>query len=114
MRRDGAPERRAAAVARAGHDRGQALPLLTVVLALVVMVALGLVREGCMVTDRARARTAADAAALAGVRDGEDMAATVAEDNHGELRSYVSRGDQVEVTVRVGDAEAVARAERRW
>ena len=87
---------------------------MTVALVLVVLMAIGLVRLGSGVADRARARTAADAAALAGARDGEDIAAQVARDNHGELRSYVSRDRRVEVTVRVGQAEATARAALQW
>jgi len=100
---------------RAGAgDEGQVLPLMTVALVLVVLMAIGLVRLGSGVADRARARTAADATALAGARDGEDLAAQVARDNHGELRSYVSRDRRVEVTVRVGQAEATARAALQW
>jgi hypothetical protein len=38
----------------------------------------------------------------------------VAHENEGELRSYASEGTQVEVVVRVGEAEATARAERSW
>jgi len=99
---------------RAADDEGQAFALLVVVMVLVSSVAIGLVHLGAGVADRARARTAADAAALAGARDGEDMAAQVARDNHGELRSYVSRDHRVEVTVRVGGAEATSRAQLRW
>ena len=60
---------------------------------------------------RARARTAADAAALAGAAEGEDAARRLAAANGGEvvLRSPV-RGDEVVVRVRVGDVEAEARA----
>ncbi len=98
---------------RAGDD-GQVLPLLAALMMVVALVIIGLVRLGEGVVDRARARTAADAAALAGARDGEDRAGQVAADNHGDLRSYVARNHQVEVTVRVGDATASARAELRW
>jgi hypothetical protein len=96
------------------NDSGQVLPLVSVVLVLVALVCLGLTRLGGGVADRARARTAADAAALAGARDGEDVAGEVASDNHGELIAYVARDGEVEVTVKVGDATARARAVRRW
>jgi Flp pilus assembly protein TadG len=98
---------------RAGED-GQVLPLMAALMGVVALVVMGLVHLGEGVIDRARARTAADAAALAGARDGEDGAGMVAQDNHADLLSYVARNHQVEVTVRVGDATATARAELRW
>ena len=96
------------------NDSGQVLPLMSVVVVFVALVCLGLTRLGVGVADRARARTAADAAALAGARHGEDLAGEVAADNHGELLAYVARENEVEVTVRVGEATARARAARRW
>ena len=95
-------------------DSGQVLPLVSVVLVLVTVVCVGLTRLGVGVAERARARTAADAAALAGARDGEDVAGEVASENHGELVAYVARDGEVEVTVRVGGSTARARAMRRW
>jgi hypothetical protein len=67
-----------------------------------------------VVTDRARARTAAVAAALAAATDGEAAARQVATANGGEMRTYVARGSVVEVTVRVGQAEATSRATAGW
>ena len=99
---------------RAAGEGGQVLPLVVVVMMLAALVAIGAVRLGVGVTDRARARTAADAAALAGARDGEDVAGEVAADNHGELLAYVARDGEVEVTVRVGGSTARARATLRW
>jgi hypothetical protein len=95
-------------------DSGQVLPLVSVVLVLVALVCVGLTRLGVGVAERAQARTAADAAALAGARDGEDVAGEVASQNHGELVAYVAQGGEVEVTVRVGGSTARARAARRW
>lgn len=95
-------------------DSGQVLPLVSVVLVLVALVCVGLTHLGAGVAERARARTAADAAALAGARDGEDVAGEVASQNHGELVAYVARDGEVEVTVRVGGSTARARAARRW
>ena len=93
-------------------DRGQATPLWAVVL---VLAGLLLVPTGMLVratVERAEARSAADAAALAGALEGEAVARSVAEANDAELVAYVERGDLVEVTVVVGDRRATARAER--
>jgi len=95
-------------------EAGQALPILAVVVLLVLLIGVGLMHLSAGLADRARARTAADAAALAGARDGEDMAGRVAEDNHAHLEQYVARNREVEVTVRVGDERATARAQLRW
>lgn len=99
------------------HDRpdaGQALPLLAGALALVVVLLLGLVALGNLADDRARAQTAADAAALAGAAEGRAAAAEVAGANDGRLESYATSGAEVEVVVRVGDATATARARSGW
>ena len=93
-------------------DRGQATPLWAVVL---VLAGLLLVPTGLLVratVQRAEARSAADAAALAGALEGEGAARSVAEANGAELIEYQARGDLVEVTVVVGDRRATARAER--
>lgn len=95
-------------------DRGQTMPLVVVVMLVVALVCLGAVRMGSALGDRARARTAADAAALAGASRGEDEAGSIAEADGATLERYVARGAEVEVTVRVGDARATARARRSW
>jgi hypothetical protein len=84
--------------------------LLTIVIAVVVLGLLVLGRVGRVTIDRAEARTAADAAALAGVRDGRAAADAMAARNGGRLTGFVDDGHQVEVTVRLGSAEASARA----
>jgi len=96
------------------RDQGQALPLLAGVLALVAAVAIGLVALGNLVGERARAQTAADAAALAGAARGRPAAVAMARENHGDLESFAVQGAEVEVTVRVGDATATSRARREW
>lgn len=97
------------------HDeRGQALPLLAGALALVVMLMLGLVALGNTADDRARAQTAADAAALAGAADGRSAADRAATANHASLERFTSQGGEVEVVVRAGDSRATARAGRSW
>jgi outer membrane lipoprotein SlyB len=91
-------------------ERGSFLPLMALGLAMVVLAALLLGAFGRATADRARAQTAADAAALAGVVEGEAAAAELARANGGELVSFrVDDGDTV-VEVRVGGSVARARA----
>jgi hypothetical protein len=71
---------------------------------------LALVPVAGALDDRARARTAADAAALAGAADGEPAAREVAEANGADLLEIERAGDEVVVRVRVGDLDAYARA----
>lgn len=62
--------------------------------------------------DRAEARTAADAAALAGAADGPRAARGLAAANGGRVIELVEDGTGLTVTVQVGAAVATARAER--
>jgi uncharacterized membrane protein len=86
------------------------------VYALIVLVACGamllLVRLGTVTVHRAHARTAADAAALAGAAEGRNAAAEVAAANGAVLESFDTLGDEVEVRVRVAGSHARARARR--
>ena len=91
-------------------DRGQAVPLAVAMLAVVAVALVAFVPFGLAVADRARARTAADAAALAGAAEGEDAARALAEGNGGDLLDYETTGDEVRVRVRVGAVDAYARA----
>ncbi|MFP5577704.1 MAG: helicase/secretion neighborhood TadE-like protein [Acidimicrobiia bacterium] len=93
-------------------DRGQATPLWAVVL---LLAGLLLIPTGMLVratVERAEARAAADAAALAGALEDEAAARSVADANGARLTRYEERGDLVEVTVVVGERRATARAER--
>jgi len=93
------------------HDRGQALPVVVGVLAViaVLVAALGVVAGHSI--DAARARTAADAAALAGVESGRAAADALAHANGGTLVEFHTfGGGDVVVRVRVGRASASARA----
>jgi hypothetical protein len=99
--------------ARGGDDRGQATPLAAAILGLAVLATLAFGPLGRAVTDRTQARTAADAAALAGAAEGEGAARTLAEANGGRLVEYAREGPEVEVEVVVGDVTAWARAEGR-
>ncbi len=99
-----------------GDNHGQLL-LLVIPLFLMAVATAWLVDEVAeVVVDRARARTAADAVALAAaVRriGGSDAArfaaADLAEANGGVLMGLLVDEDAVEVTVRVGRARATAR-----
>jgi hypothetical protein len=92
-------------------ERGQAVPLLLVVLALAVAAALLVGEVGAAASRRARAQTAADAAALAGAAAGEAEARAVAYENDGKVELFRREGAVVTVTVRVADARATASAE---
>lgn len=93
-------------------DAGQALPLVLVALVLAgaVLLAVGGLADRAIAD--ARARTAADAAALAGAAEGEAAARSVAEANGATVVAWAEAGAQVRVEVAIGDRHAVAAAER--
>jgi hypothetical protein len=84
--------------------------LLLGVLAVGLALLMALSRLAVAAVDAARARTAADAAALAGAQWGESAAAASAADNGGRLVSFTQVGADVLVSVVVGIASATARA----
>lgn len=94
-------------------EQGQsAVLVLVVVLVLGIALLSAIVDFGGVTQDRARAQTAADAAALASV-DGDAVAATEYAEAHGGIVVSWQRGPgehEVTVVVRVGDAVASARA----
>jgi hypothetical protein len=95
---------------RSGNDGGQIVPLAAALVGLCCVALLALVPVARTLDDRARARTAADAAALAGAADGERTAREVAVANDADLLEIDRNGDEVVVQVRVGGVEAYARA----
>jgi len=97
---------------RSSREQGSTLPFmaLAIVIAGVFIVMLG--RVGGAATSRAGARNAADAAALAGAAAGRSAAVALAEANGAELLSYTEVGNDTEVRVRLGPAEATGRAQR--
>jgi uncharacterized membrane protein len=95
-----------------GAERGQATVLVAAGLVLAALVLLAVVGAGSVTLDGARARTAADAAALAGAAEGPDAAAALARANGGRLVALRTDGTGVIVTVAVGRARATARAQR--
>ena len=110
-RRGGAGRRRDGLGRRSRRDdRGQAVPLGAAMLAIVTVALVALVPVAGALGDRARARTAADAAALAGAVEGEGAAGDLAAANGAELVAFERSGDEVIVQVRVGAVDAHARA----
>ena len=102
---------------RARGEQGQAVPLLIGVLAIGLVLLMALTQVAVAAVNAARARTAADAAALAGARWGEAAASASAADNGGRLVRFAQLGADVLVTVSVGGASATARATltvERW
>ena len=91
-------------------EHGQTVPLLLLLVALAAALALLLTALGTRAVEGARARTAADAAALAGAVEGRAAATATAEANGAELLRFESVGAAAEVEVRVGEATATARA----
>lgn len=86
------------------------MPVVAFALVVLVIGLLVVGRVGSAVIDRARARNAADAAALAGVRDGRPGAQALAERNGARLVGFEQSGDEVDVTVEVGPMRASSRA----
>ena len=102
------------------RDRGQAVPLMAALLLLAMGAVVAIIEIGRLLNESAAARTAADAAALAGAAEGRDAAESMAHSNGGVLVSYreeqASDGPDallVTVGVRVGRASQTARAERQ-
>ena len=94
-------------------ERGSVTPLVAVLVVAVGGLCLGLGRLGGTANAKARAQTAADAAALAGAADGEDAARDLAAANGAEVLAIDSDGAEVQVKVRVHGVEARARATGR-
>lgn len=92
-------------------ERGQALPLLLVLLVAATGAAVLVAEIGVAMAERTRAQTAADAAALAGAVEGARAAERIATANGATLLGYRDLGDVVEVEVRHQRARAVAAAE---
>lgn len=94
-------------------QRGSITPLVALAMAAAGGAALLLGHLGEAGVARAAARTAADASALAGAAEGEVAARDVATANGAVLLRYEVLGQDTRVTVRQGQAEAIARARRK-
>ena|SRR5687767_6962288 len=101
-----------ARMSRARSDDGQLLPLYAVIVLLAGGSMVLVVHLGVLALHRAQARSAADAAALAGAAEGQTAAEEVAQRNGAVLESFVAIGNDVEVRVRVASTHATARARR--
>jgi uncharacterized protein YcbK (DUF882 family) len=89
------------------------LPLVALLLVAIAGLTVAVGDVGLDVVTAARARAAADAAALAGAADGEAAARRMALANGATLVDYATAGQEVQVTVAVAGVEARARAARR-
>jgi Flp pilus assembly protein TadG len=94
------------------RQRGQVAPLVALVMVIIGVVVFGLATLGRSAVDRARAQTAADAAALAGAAADEGAARQLANANAGTLVTFERLGPDVRVVVTVGGIRAHARARR--
>jgi hypothetical protein len=94
------------------RERGQVAPLIAVILVAAGFLCVVVARFGVAAADRADARTAADAAALAGAVGGRSAADELAEANAGAIVKYEAAGRDVKVRVTVRDAAATAKARR--
>ena len=93
------------------EERGQALPLVLVIMAAAMGAALLLGELGSRALAESRAQTAADAAALAGAAEGPEAAAELARMNGSTSSAVEGTVGDATVTVRVGGADAIARAQ---
>ena len=84
-------------------ESGQATILVLAAVAVLAVMVMALGRFGVTLTDSARARTAADAAALAGAVDGRDGAESMARANGASLIEFRDDGPTVYVVVAVDD-----------
>ena len=93
-------------------DRGQTTVLAVMGVGFAALLLVAAATAGRVLVDRARARTAADAAALAGAAEGESGAREVARANGGALVHHEDLNGVAMVEVRVGRVTGFARA--RW
>ena len=96
---------------RRSDERGQALPLVLVIMAAAMGAALLLGALGSRALAESRAQTAADAAALAAAAEGPEAAEALARVNGSAASDVDGTVGDATVTVRVGEADAVARAQ---
>lgn len=99
------------ATTRPHPERGQAVPLLLVVLVLATIAAVVIAEVGAAAIERSRAQVAADAAALAGAAHGRAAAEEVAAANDARVTELRVVGTTVVVTVAYRRARARAAAE---
>ena len=91
-------------------ERGQAMPLLLVVVVMAALAVVAVGQFGQRLVDRGRAQIAADAAALAATTGGRQAATRLAAGNGAVLTSYLEAVGAVTVVVQVDGQQATARA----
>ena len=92
------------------NEHGHALALVVVVLTVLMLISVGLAELGVRAADQSRARTAADAVALAAASGGFEAGRRVAAANLATLTALSSDRGVVRVTVQVGAMSATAAA----
>lgn len=99
---------------KSGHcpERGSVTVLVAVLLTLFAALCVGLATVGAGVVARARAQSAADAAALAGVSEGREAAERFALQNGANLVEYRENDVSVDVRVELDGVNAQASAIR--
>ena len=100
-----------------GKEQGQTLPFVALLVVLAGACVLLLARLGSLAVGRAQARTAADAAALAGAAEGEEAARRLAAANGAAIDGYRVDGADTELRAYLDlgggrQLDAVARARR--
>lgn len=99
--------------ARRGRaQRGQVVPLIAALVLVAGLAVIALGNLGGAATERALARRAADAAALAGAAEGRPAAERVAAQNGARVTRYRETAQDAEVVVIYGRAHAIANARR--
>lgn len=91
-------------------DRGQVTPFMAAAVGLVALMLLALGPMARALTNRAQARTAADAAALAGAAEGEAAARETAARNGSDLVSFELDDGEVTVEVTIEGVNAYSQA----
>lgn len=93
-------------------ERAQVVPMLAAIVVFAGLAMIALAHLGGGALERAEARRAADAAALAGAAEGRSGADGLARANDATIARYAEAGRDAEVVVRYGQARAIARARR--
>jgi LAS superfamily LD-carboxypeptidase LdcB len=93
------------------RERGQALPLLGVIMALAMITMMGLVTLANQATELAVSQSAADAVALATSAGDAAVEQQVAEANNATIKSMTTSGNSRIVEVRVGPTTRTAAAQ---
>jgi len=95
------------------RDAGQATPFVAVIIVCIAIASLAIAQLGTAAIERTRARTAADAAALAAAIDGDAAGQRLARANGATSATIANVGADAHATVQLGSVEAQARAEHQ-